>query len=500
MTNKIIGLSFPENSTNLGLEPSILNVLPPGDNVTYSIKNRKFNDSEVERYLCSVYISGMEEFKQWAMRHDTRKIIVGGYHPTMFPEDFLNFADKIIMGPCDDLEATLNQENVLFERSHYNPDLVGNSRFKGGRILRTLSPVEGCVRVHGEVRYEECKTLDLGLEKPSGRAEILEDKIIPGVLTFKNTPRFDLYDLTKNQQIIPNKKQDDLTTSVNSSFGCPYQCDFCCTPVMFGPSIISKPLSAFEREIDLLSRRLNLFDVGNFVGSKKKKRRFMFFRDENFPLLRDYKERLEIAQRTNAKLYLFASANRITERVADDFAENNVYMVCLGLEDPTKSYAKNRKLDEAVARLKDRGIYTYLSFIVDPTQLVGKGLNGRTGAEKGKEFYQLLTKRFEELKPEMVCGNFLMPFPGTPLWDDYYWMVGKEDFKHYDSKTPFLIKNELVAQKMKYFMFEVQWNYYTSDLYNNQVRKFDCNDTLYNRFIELRSQFDEMLGVLNLRP
>ena len=115
MAKKIIGLSFPENSTNLGLEPSILNVLPQGDNVEYSRINKRFNDSEVEMYLCSVYISGMDEFREWAMQHDTRKIIVGGYHPTMFPEAFLNLADKIVMGPCDDLETTLAQNGVLFE-------------------------------------------------------------------------------------------------------------------------------------------------------------------------------------------------------------------------------------------------------------------------------------------------------------------------------------------------------------------------------------------------
>lgn len=488
MAKRIIGLSFPENSANLGLEPSILNVLPQGDNVEYSIHNKKFDDSGVDKYLCSIYISGMDEFKEWAKHHDSKKIIAGGYHPTMFPESFINLADKIVMGPCDDLEITLSQKGVLYEKSHYDAEQVGNARFVSGRILRTLSPVNGWIRVHGETRK------NASAEKPSGRGEVLEGKILPGVLTFKNPPRFDLYDLKNNQQVIPGKKTDDLSTSVNSSFGCPYHCDFCCTPVMFGTSIISKPLEAYEREIKILSERLENADL------EKAKKRFMFFRDENFPLLRDYKERLQVAQKTQAKLYLFASANRVTEEVADSFAANNVYMVCLGLEDPTKNYDKNKKLDEAVARLKDRGIFTYLSFIVDPTHLVGKGENGTTGAEKGKEFYTLLKKRFEELKPEMVCGNFLMPFPGTPLWDDYYWMVNEEDFKHYDSKTPFLAKNEVVVQKMKYFMFEAQYNYYTSDLYNNQVRKFDTGDTLHQRFMELKVKFDEMLGMLHLRP
>ncbi|VVB74193.1 Radical SAM superfamily protein [Candidatus Tiddalikarchaeum anstoanum] len=482
MGKKIIGLSFPENNNTLGLEPSILNVLPPGDNVEYSRTNKRFNDAEVEKYLCSVYIAGVDEFKHWAMQQDTRKIIVGGYHPTMFPEAFLNFADKIVIGPCDDLEATLSQKNILFERSHYDGEKVGNAKYVSGRILRTI-PHDGNVRIHGEIKSIT--------ENPSGEAEIIKDRILPGVLSFKNTPRYDLYDLRNNQQVIPDKKVDDLATSVNSSFGCPYRCDFCCTPVMFGPSIIAKPLDAFSREINVLKDRL---DAADNVNSKNK---FMFFRDENFPLLKDYRKRLEIANETGAKLYLFASADRITADVADAFSDNNVYMVCLGLEDPTKDYPKNKKLKDAVDRLKKNDIYTYLSFIVDPTKLVGVS---NSKVEKGKEFYKLLYERFEELKPEMVCGNFLMPFPGTPLWDDYYWMVSEKDFNHYDSKTPFLIKNELVAAKMRYFMFEVQWRYYNSDMYNNEVRRFDVSDTLHLRFLELKSQFDNMLGLLHLRP
>ena len=483
-----IGLSFPENSGRLGLEPSILNVLPPGDNVEYSPRNRRFNDQEVERYLCSVYIAGMDEFRAWAQQHDTRKIVVGGYHPTMFPEAFLNLADKIVMGPCDDLAATLAQRGVLFERGHYNAQKVGNARFVAGRILRTLPHEEGFVRVHGGVRPGRAP------EQPSGAGEVLEDRVLPGIVTFQHTPRLDLYDLRNNQQVIPGKLPDDLSTSINSSFGCPYHCDFCYTPVMFGPSIIAKPIAAFEREVGLVAARLDAADP------ERQKGRFLFFRDENFPLLRDYRERLEITQATGAKLYLFASANRVTEEVADAFAKNNVYMVCLGLEDPTKEYAKNRELAAAIGRLKRHGIATYLSFIVDPTKLVGRGANGTTGAEKGKEFYDLLMARFEELRPEMVCGNFLMPFPGTPVWDEYYWLVNETDFKHYDSKTPFLVKNDLVAEKLRYFMFDVQWRYYTSEFYDKEVRTFATGDTLHRRFLELREQFDDSLSILHLRP
>jgi len=42
---KIIGMTFPKQDTNLGLEPSLLTVLPQGDNVMYSMENIDFNDA-----------------------------------------------------------------------------------------------------------------------------------------------------------------------------------------------------------------------------------------------------------------------------------------------------------------------------------------------------------------------------------------------------------------------------------------------------------------------
>jgi radical SAM superfamily enzyme YgiQ (UPF0313 family) len=159
-------------------------------------------------------------------------------------------------------------------------------------------------------------------------------------------------------------------------------------------------------------------------------------------------------------------------------------MVCLGLEDPTVDYKKNAKLDEAVALLKKHGIMTYLSFIVNPLAIVGQ--------EAGKAFYAKLQSRFRDLAPEMVCGNFLMPFPGTGLWDKHYYLVGEADWRHYDSKTPFLVKNEVVCDKMRFFMFWHQWQYYTSDFYRDHVRHFDVGDTLHLRFLELQVQFREL--------
>ena len=134
-------------------------------------------------------------------------------------------------------------------------------------------------------------------------------------------------------------------------------------------------------------------------------------------------------------------------------------MICLGLEDIDNNYKKNEKLDEACNLLHQYGIMTYLSFIVNPLKVKTE--------EQSKDFYDRLLNRFYELKPEMVCGNFLMPFRGT-------------------------IEKDLENRKrIEYEMFYYQLLYYTSDFYRENVRNFDTDDTLRMRFEELQEQFSE---------
>jgi len=88
-------MTFPKQNTNLGLEPSLLTVFPSGDNVMYSMENIDYNDEEIEYYVCSVNITGMREFKEWASKHDKNKIIVGDYEPQLIQKNLPNMLIKL---------------------------------------------------------------------------------------------------------------------------------------------------------------------------------------------------------------------------------------------------------------------------------------------------------------------------------------------------------------------------------------------------------------------
>ena len=396
-SKKVVGISFPRNNPNLGLEPSILSVLPPGENVEYVDDNRSFVDHDIGMYLCSVYINGVNEFKEWAMKHDTRKIVVGGYHPTMFPEDFLNFVNKIVVGPCDDLDATLSQKGVLFEKSHYDGLQIGNARFVEDRILKRFSSVEGWTRIHGEMSSNQEFP-----EEPSGKADVLEDRVLPGVLTFRNSPRYDLYDIRKNQQIIPDKKIDDLSTSINTSMGCPYKCDFCCINAPFGKSVFRywNPefmITEFDKIANMGIRNIKIADE-------------MFVLNKNhFLKICD----LIIERGYDFNIGAYARIDTVREEYLEKLKKAGVNWLALGIE------SGNRKvrIDAAKGKFDEVDVTDIVkkieSFDIEVISNYMFGMSGDTH-ETMQETLDLAI----ELNTSGANFNPTMIFPGSPLFTD----------------------------------------------------------------------------------
>lgn len=406
----IVGLTFPQQNLKLGLEPSLLTVLPDD---TEEVKCKYFlnekdidiPDEDVLCYACSVYITGVRDFISFCKKIGNKeKIVCGGYEPTCSTEKFKPYASKIIVGTCNQFFETLAQDG----------------------------------------------------------------QVVKGITKWNRIPRYDLWDIKLNQQIIPDKMPSDLVTSVNTSQGCPFKCNFCCSPLICD-HLVRKPIELLRREISCL---------------QKMHPKFIFIRDENFPLCSDWRERLAEISKLGAKIYMFGSSNLLLNEGDIAYMKScGTYMVCLGLEDVTESYAKNGQLDRSCSLLHNHGIGVYLSFIVNPLKIKTES--------SSSEFYSKLHARFTDLAPEMVCGNFLMPFPGTKIWEDYKDIVTEDDFAHYDSKSAFLEKDLERRAKMEFDMFKHQWIYYTSSFYSSNVRKFDIGDTLHLRFLELRDEFEK---------
>lgn len=251
-----------------------------------------------------------------------------------------------------------------------------------------------------------------------------------------------------------------------SSVGCPYDCDFCSTPQMSGRKmrVAAKDYVASEIE-DLVSRNVTT----------------VFIRDESFathPMMEEiaplFKDKFKV-------LYSFGTSGVFAKRpdLLKCLKDNGWHSLNIGLEDVGVKYKKNLNIKLGVDNIHKAGLNHVMSFIVND--------EGKT-FEEAKANYKALYDAFVDLKPLQVCVNFLMPFPGTKLWETYSDKVTEKDFDSFDSKTP-LFTSGSFREWHKKMLVAVQYKYYLSDAYS-KIRDFHCGDTLNLRINELAKEYN----------
>jgi radical SAM superfamily enzyme YgiQ (UPF0313 family) len=189
----------------------------------------------------------------------------------------------------------------------------------------------------------------------AGRAhKIYRDETKPDI-TKTPPPRFDLLDLGAYGSM-----------AVQSSRGCPFNCEFCDIIEMFGRVPRYKLPEQFTREMDLLYEsgyRGPLFIVDdNFIGNKKKVRELLdriieWQKSRNYPF----------------SLYTEASINLAQDDdLLDKMVAAGMDMVFVGIETPVQATLEqtnkqqNTKSDiiESVSRIQAKGIEVMGGFIV----------------------------------------------------------------------------------------------------------------------------------------
>ncbi len=333
---------------------------------------------------------------------------------------------------------------------------VGREKVVAGGYHPTAIP-EDAFKVAHQVVAGYCGNIDEILAQPDG--------IYTGLFAF--TPmRRDLIDQRDLKQVYPDVQSEHIVGSMVSSVGCPFDCDFCSTPKMSNRRMRVSPMEYAEQEIaDLQSRGVNS----------------VFVRDESFAT---NPQIVEVARMFKGKfdlVYSFGTGNvmGLNEDLVRQLGDFGWHSLNFGLEDVGKNYRKNKLLQRAADNCRENGIGVVLSFIVNP--------DGKT-QDEARANYQALYQAFNELKPWQVCANFLMPMPGTAIWEQYKSRITEADFDKFDSKTPILCPPDLVEWHRR-MIVAVQLKYYYSKLYNTQVRRFENGDTLHLRIEELKKEF-----------
>lgn len=334
--------------------------------------------------------------------------------------------------------------------------IVGRQNIIAGGYHPTACPDE-TYQYAWKVVTGYCSNIDEIIVGPPG--------IIPGKFGFTPMQR-GLVDMSGMRQVYPDIMPGEISGSMVSSVGCPYDCDFCSTPNMSGRKMQVSTHEYVEREIaDLVSRNVST----------------VFIRDESFATHPKMQEIAPLFKDKFRILYSFGTGAVMAKRpdLIKCLVDNGWHSLNFGLEDIGTKYKKNLNLKMATNNCRQNGMGYVMSFIVNDD---GKDIHA------ARANYNALYDAFCDLGPMQVCANFLMPFPGTKIWDGFKDRLQPGDFDRFDSKTPLFCAPELKAWH-KRMLVAVQLKYYLSDAYK-KVRTFECGDTLHLRMNELAHEFD----------
>ena len=221
-------LSSPFKLQRVNL-PLLAALTPPGHTIT--IVEEAFAPDDIDQDVDLVGITVLTELAPRAYqigdiyRRKGVKVVMGGIHPTVLPEEALEHADAVVVGEAEGLW----------------PQLVADAA--SGQLQRI---------------YRAGKMTDLtGLPKP----------------------RRDLFPVTKTNGFAP------IPVGVETSRGCPYDCEFCCIGQTLGSQYRVRPVQEVIAEIESIDSP-HLFFVDDALGLNRNAAKKLF--TEMIPLRRQW--------------------------------------------------------------------------------------------------------------------------------------------------------------------------------------------------------------------
>lgn len=248
------------------------------------------------------------------------------------------------------------------------------------------------VLVRGEAEDVIGEILEAIVERRSGK--LIQSTEKPD-MTNSPVPRFDLLSL-----------YDYMSMSIQTSRGCPFECEFCDVVHLYGRKMRYKTPEQVTRELDALYN----------AGWKH----FVFVSDDNF-----------IGSRTNARAILgeintwneshgkpFSYSTQASLNLANDpdlidlMTQANFSYVLVGVESPDRSVLEhNRKMQnienpivESLRVLNARGLTVIASFVI-----------GFDGEEKDVD--ERICALLDASGTALVWVNLLQAMPNTRLWN-----------------------------------------------------------------------------------
>jgi radical SAM superfamily enzyme YgiQ (UPF0313 family) len=332
-------LSSPFKLQRVNL-PLLAALTPPGHTIT--LVDEAFAPDDTNQDVDLVGITVMTDLALRAYhiadiyRRKAVKVVMGGIHPTVLPDEALEHADAVVVGEA---------EGVW-------PQLVSDAA--SGQMQRL---------------YRACKMTDLqGLTKP-------RRDLVPG---------------TKSKGYFP------IPIGVETSRGCPYDCEFCCIGQTLGQQNRVRPVQEVIAEIEAIDSP-HLFFVDDALGLNRNGAKKLF--TEMIPLRRLWLAQGTVSLAEDLELIgLMRRAGCLGLLIGFESVQK-------GTQNEVKKI-KNLKIDfyEAMRRFHGEGFGILGSFVF------GFDYENKDVFEQTLEF--IMRSRMD-----VVQLRILTPYPGTRLYE-----------------------------------------------------------------------------------
>ncbi len=326
-------------------------------------------------YTCDADLVGITTLTRFAprayeiadhFRKNGVKVVMGGMHPSALPEESLQHCDSVIVGEAEMVWHTLIKD------------------FEKNRLKKIY----------------KCKDfIDMSIIRP---------------------PRRDLY----------KKERYLFTHLIQTTRGCPFNCNFCSVTRFFGKTFRVRPVESVLNEIRTMNTKIVGFSDDNIFGNRTyAKKLFSALKYEGIMWMSqaslniaDDPELLHLAARSGCK-GLFVG---LESADAESLSQMN------------KRFLKPHKFKEAITKLHDKGLGVMGAFIF------GNDNEDASIFKKTLEFAKTI-------KLDLAQFAVLTPYPGTAIYNKLMKenRIFNRDWAQYDCGNVVFKPLKFTADKLK---------------------------------------------------